>query len=43
MKRGRGDSRGRRRAHLETVEASEQVVEDDDVAVDGEESQETGD
>lgn len=32
---------GRRRAHLQTVEAGEQVVEEDDVAVDGEESQET--
>lgn len=40
--KGGGGSGGRRRAHLQTVEAGKQVVEDDDVAVDGEQSQETG-
>lgn len=34
---------GKWMAHLHTVEASEQVVEDDHVAVDGEERQETRD
>lgn len=34
---------GKWRAHLQTVESSEQVVEDDDVAVYGEESQKTCD
>lgn len=34
---------GKPRAHLQTVEPSEQVVEDDHVAVDGEERQKTCD
>lgn len=37
-KEGTSGSGGGRGAHLQTVEAGEQVVEEDDVAVDGEQS-----